>query len=102
MLHLHHVGGLRLFTLARMALSQAESKTCATDVRLGIPKGRMHQKLLQLLSEAGIDIAISDRGYRPTINLEGYQVKLLKPQNILVRLRAASSVDMWGLLPCMC
>lgn len=52
-------------------------------LRLALPKGRMQSKMLALLSEAGIDVQISDRGYRPIVSLAGVDAKLLKPQNII-------------------
>ena len=62
----------------------------STLLRFAIPKGRMKDNVLKLLSDAGIDIAISDRGYRPTISLPSYDIKLLKPQNIIEMLHAGS------------
>lgn len=52
-------------------------------IELGLPKGRMKDGVISLLNEAGVAVNVSDRGYRPTISLDNYSVKLLKPQNIL-------------------
>jgi ATP phosphoribosyltransferase len=51
-------------------------------LRLGLPKGRMQEGVLKLLSEAGIQVRIGARAYRPHLSLEHTEVKLLKPQNI--------------------
>lgn len=52
-------------------------------IRLAIPKGRMHDGVVQLLAEAGIRIGLSARGYRPTVSTPGIECKILKPQNIV-------------------
>uniref|UniRef100_A0A7S1CHR3 ATP phosphoribosyltransferase n=1 Tax=Bicosoecida sp. CB-2014 TaxID=1486930 RepID=A0A7S1CHR3_9STRA len=53
-------------------------------IRLALPKGRMKDKVFDLLKESGISVELSnDRTYRPKFGLPGYDVKLLKPQNIL-------------------
>jgi ATP phosphoribosyltransferase len=43
----------------------------------------MERGVTELLSEAGIVLSRSERAYRPTISLEGFEVKILKPQNII-------------------
>jgi len=59
-------------------------------LRLALPKGRMQEGVSRLLSEAGLDIRASERDYRPAIRGEGFDVKLLKPQNIVEMLEAGS------------
>ena len=59
-------------------------------VRLGLPKGRMQQGVFRLLGDAGIDVRQSARGYRPTVSLEGFDTKILKPQNIVEMLDLGS------------
>lgn len=56
-------------------------------LRLGIPKGRMYDSLVALLSEAGIRIRSSERSYRPAVSLDGLEAKILKPQNIVEMLK---------------
>lgn len=51
--------------------------------RLALPKGRMENGVLTLLSDAGIRVRPSARGYRPDVSLRGAEAKLLKPQNIV-------------------
>lgn len=58
--------------------------------RLGLPKGRMEGGVLMLLSEAGIRVRPSARGYRPDVSLAGAEAKLLKPQNIVEMLALGS------------
>lgn len=72
-----------------MALS-TQSKDLQSPIRLGLPKGRMNQSVIALLSEAGIDVRIPQRGYRPAISLPGFECKILKPQNIVEMLHAGS------------
>lgn len=59
-------------------------------VRLALPKGRMQDGVFALLSDAGIQVRLSERGYRPTISLEGFDTKILKPQNIVEMLHLGS------------
>lgn len=59
-------------------------------VRLALPKGRMQEGVTALLSEAGIQLRASARQYRPTLSMDGFEVKLLKPQNIIEMLHAGS------------
>src|SRR5579859_5578311 len=59
-------------------------------LRLGLPKGRMHEGVMALLAEAGIRVTTDPRGYRPQLSLPGFEVKLLKPQNIIEMLHAGT------------
>ena len=59
-------------------------------VRLAIPKGSMARGVEALLTDAGIRLRATARGYRPTMSLPGFEVKLLKPQSILEMLAAGS------------
>jgi ATP phosphoribosyltransferase len=59
-------------------------------VRIGLPKGRMQDKLFRLLGDAGIDVRVGERGYRPHVSLAGVQAKILKPQNVVEMLHAGS------------
>lgn len=60
------------------------------DLRLALPKGRMQEAVSALLADAGIHLRHGPRGYRPAIDLEGFEVKLLKPQNIVEMLHVGS------------
>jgi len=59
-------------------------------LKLAIPKGRMYDGVVSLLADAGIHISQTARSYRPHANLEGCEVKVLKPQNIVKMLHAGS------------
>lgn len=61
-----------------------------SEFRLGLPKGRMENSVLTLLSDAGIRVRPSARGYRPDVSLPGAEAKLLKPQNIVEMLALGS------------
>ena len=57
---------------------------------LALPKGRMEAGVLRLLAGAGIDVRAGARNYRPSLSLPGYQVKLMRPQNIVEMLHVGS------------
>jgi len=59
-------------------------------LRLGLPKGRMQDGVLGLLREAGIQVKLSTRGYRPKVSLPNVTAKVLKPQNIIEMLHLGS------------
>jgi ATP phosphoribosyltransferase len=59
-------------------------------VHLALPKGRMQDNVLRLLADAGIKLTFGRRGYRPSLSLEGFETKLLKPQNIVEMLHLGS------------
>lgn len=61
-----------------------------TKLRLGLPKGRMEQGVLDLLADAGIDVRMGSRSYRPVVGIDGVEAKLLKPQNIVEMLHVGS------------
>jgi ATP phosphoribosyltransferase len=61
-----------------------------TTLKIAIPKGRMYEGVLSLLSEAGIHISQTARSYRPHVDLDDSEVKILKPQNIVEMLHAGS------------
>jgi ATP phosphoribosyltransferase len=52
-------------------------------IHLALPKGRMETGVFNLLSAAGIELHVGQRGYRPVLSEPGFEVKLLKPQNIV-------------------
>lgn len=43
----------------------------------------MQDGIIRLLSDAGISLSADGRAYRPRTNLEGFAIKLLKPQSIV-------------------
>ncbi len=64
--------------------------TDTPTLRLALPKGRMQDGVLALLSGAGVQILQGHRDYRPAMSLPGFEVKMLKPQNIVEMLHAGS------------
>ena len=62
----------------------------AGQVRIGLPKGSMQAGVLALLADAGIDVRVGDRNYRPALSWPGFAAKLLKPQNVVEMLHAGS------------
>jgi len=58
-----------------------------TVLHLALPKGRMQQGVFAILAEAGIEVSLSRRGYRPTVSLPNIETKILKPQNIVEMLQ---------------
>ena len=62
----------------------------AGQVRIGLPKGSMQSGVLSLLADAGIEIRVGERNYRPRLSWPGFAAKLLKPQNVVEMLHAGS------------
>jgi ATP phosphoribosyltransferase len=67
-------------------------QTDPSRLRLALPKGRMQTGVFDLLADASITLRAGERDYRPVISLPGFEVKILKPQNI-VRMLAAGARD---------
>ena len=59
-------------------------------LRLGLPKGRMQDAVLELLADAGIRVTPTARGYRPAVSLSDCEAKILKHQNIVEMLELGS------------
>ena len=59
-------------------------------IRIGLPKGRMQDGVFALLADAGIDVRLGSRNYRPALAWPGFEAKLLKPQNVVRMLHAGS------------
>jgi ATP phosphoribosyltransferase len=57
---------------------------------LAVPKGRIEPGVTTLLAAAGMELRAGPRGYRPVLSAPGYEVKMLKPQNIVEMLAAGS------------
>ena len=60
------------------------------SLRIGLPKGHMQEGVLALLGDAGIDVRLGGRNYRPVLSWPGFEAKLLKPQNVVKMLDAGS------------
>ncbi len=57
----------------------AESKNI---LRLGLPKGSLQEPTLELFKRAGFNIVVSSRSYRPTVDDEDLELRLLRAQEI--------------------
>jgi len=68
----------------------AKTSPKPATVRLALPKGRMQEGIFKLLADAGVPVKTGSREYRPTVPLPGFEVKLLKPQNIVEMLHHGS------------
>jgi ATP phosphoribosyltransferase len=55
-----------------------------------VPKGRIEAGVIDLLAAAGIRLRSGPRGYRPVSSAPGFEVKVLKPQNIVEMLAVGS------------
>lgn len=51
-------------------------------IKLALPTGRIQNSFFSLLRDAGIEIQLSPRSYRPTLSTSNIEAKLFKPQNI--------------------
>ena len=77
-----------------------EKKNERTELRIGLPKGRMQAKVIELFNDAGIPVSVDEREYRPRVGNGktqaliskgiAYEAKLLKPQNIVEMLATGS------------
>jgi len=59
-------------------------------IKFAIPKGRMHDEVRRLLDEAGVRVHGTERGYRPSIGLAGFEAKILKPRAIIEMLASGA------------
>jgi ATP phosphoribosyltransferase len=60
------------------------------QIRLALPKGRMADGVQSLLADAGVNVRLGARQYRPQISLPAFDVKILKPQAIVKMLQVGS------------
>ncbi len=52
------------------------------SIKMVIPKGRIYSNIVELLHDAGIDVAANDRHYIPHLSDPEIDAKIMKPQNI--------------------
>ncbi len=69
-------------------MSRADGARAAA--RIALPKGRMQAGVMGLLADAGVDVHLGERSYRPSLSLAGFQAKLLNPRNVVEMLQAGS------------
>jgi len=55
-----------------------ESKT----LKMILPKGRIQEKVAALMARVGLSVRLNERSYRPSCTDDGFEVKMLKPQNV--------------------
>ena len=51
-------------------------------LRLGLPKGSLQEPTLELFKRAGYNIVVSSRSYRPTVDDDQLELRLLRAQEI--------------------
>ncbi|MBP5793854.1 MAG: ATP phosphoribosyltransferase, partial [Spirochaetaceae bacterium] len=51
-------------------------------LKILLPKGRIYENVTELFAGAGITIKLPERAYRPTVNQDDIEAKVMKPQNI--------------------
>lgn len=51
-------------------------------LRLGLPKGSLQEATLTLFKKAGYNISLSSRSYKPMVDTEDFEVRLLRAQEI--------------------
>jgi ATP phosphoribosyltransferase len=68
----------------------ARTEPTSDLVHLALPKGQMETGVLALLNDAGIRVTFGRRGYRPSLSVDGFETKILKPQNIVEMLHVGS------------
>src|SRR5574344_473069 len=51
-------------------------------LKILLPKGRIYENVINLLSGAGIKVDLPERAYRPNVNQDDLEAKVMKPQNI--------------------
>ncbi|MXX33915.1 MAG: ATP phosphoribosyltransferase [Gemmatimonadetes bacterium] len=76
--------------LETSAATPGERMGTSDTIRIGLPKGHMQEAVLALLGDAGIDVRVGGRNYRPLLSWPGFEAKLLKPQNVVKMLGAGS------------
>lgn len=54
-----------------------------TPLKLALPKGRMSEGVFKLLDDAGFKVLSDGRNYRPLCRDARFEIKLLKPQDIV-------------------
>jgi ATP phosphoribosyltransferase len=59
-------------------------------VRLALPKGHIQDGVFALLRDAGIEVRIGARAYRPEVSLPDVETKLLRPQSLVEMLHLGS------------
>lgn len=56
--------------------------TSTNILRVGLPKGSLQEPTLELLKRAGFHVVVSSRSYRPTVDDQELELRLLRAQEI--------------------
>ncbi|MGI5172669.1 ATP phosphoribosyltransferase [Treponema sp. OMZ 840] len=51
-------------------------------LKILLPKGRIYENVVELFAGAGIAVKLPERAYRPIVNQDDLEAKVMKPQNI--------------------
>ncbi|MCB1228517.1 MAG: ATP phosphoribosyltransferase [Verrucomicrobiales bacterium] len=57
-------------------------ESATPTLRLGLPKGSLQEPTLELFERAGFNLVVSSRSYRPTVDDEELELRLLRAQEI--------------------
>ena len=68
-------------------------------LKILLPKGRIYDNVVSLFSGSGISVSLPDRAYRPTVNQEDLEAKVMKPQNIGKLLELGAGTGFWRPAP---
>ncbi len=60
----------------------SDSSTDRKKLKLGLPKGSLQEPTLDLFEKAGYNIYVSSRSYRPTVDDDELELRLLRAQEI--------------------
>jgi len=65
-------------------MKSADKTSRGTDkkLRVLIPKGRIFENVSRLFADAGFNISLTDRTYRPVLGAGWLEAKIMKPQNV--------------------
>jgi ATP phosphoribosyltransferase len=75
---------IALFFFSVISVNQTDK------LRVLIPKGRIFEKVAALFADAGFPVATADRTYRPVMDTDWLDVKIMKPQNVAELLELGS------------
>jgi len=62
--------------------SANSAKRAADNLRIGLPKGSLEESTFRLFAKAGYPIAAAGRGYRPFVEGNLFEVRLIRPQEL--------------------
>ena len=60
----------------------AKKPAAKNVLRIGLPKGSLQEPTLELFKRAGYNVVVSSRSYRPSVDDEDLEIRLLRAQEI--------------------